>query len=447
MARNNNGDVLPPPLLPNPPPPGGAPAQPRGGGGGNRRRGQRPRRNNAPAPQTAALRPGRQINDVPADRSDPLWSTGLVSDDLKPEPNTLYIYSGFEGLMSIVSVLHASYSASSVGYARVMTEAALAYYCACFCWYRAMYLCQGNGLRLSPDETAFIIQFCSLRLEAPALLAQYLSGFGNTRYPSGRDVRFRVPDRPAYVSTPRVRGWFGRVAAATQMWYSQYPCLAVFASRLVADVSTEDYSREWNFPTRVRPAEPGAGNPTSSLIGYGGRSRLSAAQRSFLESAGIVNGEAFPSVNGTFALNIDLLHAVQGELAAVRSLRLLPVSDSLAGSRAHLTLVEHVNEFAHMDPSVRLNCLFRLPTELIWPASAFRYRVMHAVDRLTDDSNVPWCIYTFEARFADRWAGYANEGNALRVMEPEMFGMVEFQSTPYLIISRLEAIERGLAIA
>lgn len=101
---------------------------------------------------------------------------------------------------------------------------------------------------------------------------------GNTRVPSGRDIRFRLPNRPPLVRTQNTPGWFGRVSPETQGWYSSYPCLALYASKVLADLDPGEYARHWDFPQEIVPEAPGGEGPSLSLLGYSNRSRLSITE-------------------------------------------------------------------------------------------------------------------------------------------------------------------------
>ena len=454
MADNNDRGILPLPLLPVPHPQ----AAGRGGGrgGARRRQGRRPAGNadvnvrpprvNMPGgPPTGPPRPMHLATESTPDRNDPLWTTGLGGAELQPMPNTEYVYSTFEALPRVTSVLHTAYVTASSAYSRRITESAMAYYCACASWYRALSLQHQNSLLLTTDEERFVEQYSALQLEIPMLLAHYLAGFGNTRVPSGRDIRFRMPDRPDYIHTDNVRGWFGRVDEDTQEWYSQYPCLAVYAARLQAEVASQ-WTRSWQLPAEIRPNLLGGVGPSTAFIGYGRGARPSRAQIAYLEGLGVIEGEPFVSVNGTFPLNVELLMAIQGELRQVDKLKLSRVPSGIVGSQAQLGRVVIEDELAPLaDKAAVLETPYRLPNELSFPASAFCYRVFHDYESWTPQQTAPWCIWTYTPDGVDVFGGMIAEVNTLRDHEPKFLNISEFRTTPYLLRARLEALERALA--
>ena len=439
------------------PPPQQAPAAGgRGQGGGNRRRrgggrGQRAdanvaplRQTNLPVPTGAPPRPTHLATTSTPERNDPLWTSGVAGAELQPMPNVEYVYSSAEALMDVTSVIHSDYSTASSGYAHRVPESALAYYCATLVWSRMLSLHISNGLPFAEAEARFVEQVASLQLEAPLLLAYYLSGFGNTRVPSGRDIRFRMIDR-AYLSSNGFGCWFGQVSPETQSLYQNYPCLAVFFSRMLASLDSST-QRWWSLPDSISPGIPGAIRPSLALLGYGPRENLSPQQVGFLASSQIYPDEPIISSNTSFPLNISLLMAVHRELKAVGSLKLSPVPTGILGSQAQLgritlegearvPLVEHPATFESP---------YAMPPEVSFAASAFGYRIYHAVDELGTDSVAPWCVWIYQPSSASLWLDFAVVGNQLRDSEPQLLQISEFRTTPYLMRARLEALEQAL---
>lgn len=455
------------PLLPLPPQAqaldGGAPQHRRQG---NARQG-RPRRNNrgggqgdgAPR-QGPRVGPPRQVGAAPPppgpprpaylattstpERNDPLWVNSLAGSELQPMPNMEYVQSGCEALPTVTSVIHTSCVAASPGYARRVPESALAYYCAVTTYARLLQLHMENGLMVSSDEERFVEQVRSLSLELPLLLAHYLAGFGNTRVPSGRDIRFRMRERSYTAIEGNSSGWFGQVSVDTQPLYQNYPCLAVYASRLQQDVSRDEYVRNWNVPVAIRPAGSGNSFPSISMLGYSWRGRLTEAQRGFVEMQEIFNDEAFPSANPELPLSINLLLAVQNELNAVATLKRSPAPVSIVGSQAQLGIITVENELAPIiEKTSVLETAYRMPQEISFSASAFTYRVKHAVERLVPGSDAPWVVWKLP--MCDARDELAEVGNQFREYEPEFIQLAEFRTTPYLVRARLEALEQALS--
>ncbi|MCD7451009.1 hypothetical protein HAX54_009277 [Datura stramonium] len=204
--------------------------------GGNNAQPPRPPRADAQHPRNAGPPPPQHLATVSTpEKNDPLWTTGLGDSEL------------CEVLPQLIQVMHLSLTAASTGYARRIPESALSYYAA----------------------------VCTTYPGVSPLLAYYLAGFGNTRVPSGRDIKFRLADRPNYIASGNVSGWFGRVTAETQLLYASYPCLVVHAARVLVDVNPAEYARHWDFPQDISPDIVGALRPSSACLGYAPRARLS----------------------------------------------------------------------------------------------------------------------------------------------------------------------------
>lgn len=424
----------------------------RGGRGRGRGRGNAPAAAGAgqptlPPPNGAPI-PQRLATRSTPEKNDPLWSTGLAGLSVKPKAGTLFICPGAEALPTLSAVLQSSYVAASPGYGRRVSSSMLAYYCAALTWHRMLWLHQQNGFTLRREEERYIEQIAKRAYEPPALLAQYLAGFGNTRVPNGRDVRFCLRDRPAHVRAGNVRGWWGAVSATTQPLYQNYPCLAVYAARILASME-DDTSPWWMLPEAMRPnpeALPNGLRPSEAMLGYGPRDRMSPERLEFLQVAKILPGDAFPSLNYDLSLSLDLLDAVQVELRNVDKLKLSPMPMLLLGSQAQLAQVFVLSELDGVGEHV-LECNFPLPDELAFPASAFIYRRVHAVAALTgEEGDVPWCIYKHAegAATATAWYPLAAVGNALRTEEPPFLANTLYHTTNFIVKSMLEALEVSL---
>lgn len=450
MALPPNQGLLPPPAL------APAPAVPGGRGRGNRgRRGRGrtrtddvnvrpPRQPQLQPPPAGPPRPQYLATTATPERNDPLWSTGVAGSELQPMPNVEYVYSGAEVLPTLTSVLHASCVSLSPGYSQRVPESALAYYCAVLTFARMLQLQAANSLEVSADEERFVEQVASLQLQAPLLLAHYLSGFGNTRVPSGRDVRFRMRNRPGYARTDAIRGWFGRVSPETQVLYQNYPCLAVYAARLQAELNIQA-PRRWALPLAIQPVEAGGLGASSSLLGYAPKANISPGQVSFLEASELYHDEEFASVNPSLPLNISILISVQNELQRIEQLRLSALPTSVVGSQAQLGRIFYDDELVPLAarPAV-FECPYQMPVEISFAASAFGYRIHHAIDYVGDEDVAPWVIWRYHP--GDAWLPYVEAGNTLRGGEPDFLAISEYRTTPYLVRARLEALEAALTL-
>lgn len=379
-------------------------------------------------------------------KNDPLWIPGLSRSELHPLSNINYIYPGAEALPTLTSVLHCSYTVASPGYNHRISESMLSYYCAALTWFRMLWLQQRNGFTLQPEEQRYVEQIASRGYEPPALLAHYLKGFGNTRLPSGPDIRFRLRDRPNLVHTGGIHGWFGLVDATTQPLYQNYPCLAVYANRILAGLHPTETDVWWTLPKAIRPTLAGGVRPSKAMLGYGPRETLSTDMKMVLQSAMVFHGENFPSVNHDISLNMDLLDIIQGELRQVDKLKLPPMPMLLMGSQAQLALIKVEGELKGFKEHV-MECAVKIPNEVTFAASAFPYRVVHAVTSLTSrEEEVPWLVYKYREgqASAQAWNHVAATGNACRTSEPPLLGLSEFWTTPYSVWSRLDAMDRFL---
>ncbi|KAL9689412.1 hypothetical protein QQ045_009797 [Rhodiola kirilowii] len=451
IMNNRNRQQDAPPLLPLPPQPPlpdpcQQPADHQAGGRGHRRNDdpqiRPPRIPNLQRP-VEAPRPRHLATVGTPERNDPLWTTGLAGVELRPMPNVEYIYPGAEALPQVINVIHATCTSASTSYNLRVPECALAYYCAVATYTRMLRLQAANSLPVTTDEERFVEQVDSLQLEVPLLLAHYLAGFGNTRVPSGRNIRFRMLARPEYVSTDNVSGWFGRVSQQTQALYQNYPCLAVFASRLLAEVD-EQADRRWTLPLEVVPAEGGGLGASPSLLGYTVKRPVPRGHVGFLEETGIAPDEPFETSNSSLPLNISLLIAVQNELSTIQNFKLSPMPTIQLGSQAQLGLITIEDELTPIaDKPAVLECTYEMPNEISFSASAFCYRVNHALDKIDEGNLVtPWVVWRFHP--GPEWVRFALEGNAFRGREPDVLAITEFRTTPYLVRARLKALERAL---
>ncbi|KAH1030580.1 hypothetical protein J1N35_042754 [Gossypium stocksii] len=348
----------------------------RGGGHPPRRRGprvehqQQQRRPVIPdlEPRTGPPRPAfLQTGNTP-ERNDPLWTTGVAGAEMMPVHEAQYVYSSFEALPHVTSCV------------------------------------KGNALFLSHDEERFVEQVSALQLHPPLLLAHYLSGVGNTRVPSGRDIRFRLPNRPPLVRTQNTPGWFGRVSPDTQGWYSSYPCLAVYASKVLADLDPGEYARHWDFPQEIVPEALGGGRPLSFSSG--------------------------------------------SELDAASGMKTSPLPTLLLGSQAQLGRVFFEDELtAVANKAAVFKCAYKLPAEISFAATTFCYRVVHDTDQLNEMLvDPPWVVWRFRAGQRENTIyEYAIRANQWRDHEPSFLNLSAFTTTSYLLKARLQAFNRALS--
>lgn len=156
------------------------------------------------------------------------------------------------------------------------------------------------------------------------MLNSYLSGFGNIVNNDGREFKcsFR-PFEAIQSAIDESSGWFGRVDADTHYLYMEYPCLAVFMSRIQNDLAVtidpENNNVDWDLPGDIAPLEEDSGHPTQNLLGYHSSVVLHRDQRTFLNESGMDDEGVFFSNNNSLPLFLDLLINIQTELDHIPS--------------------------------------------------------------------------------------------------------------------------------
>jgi hypothetical protein len=134
---------------------------------------------------------------------------------MQPCPGVHYLHPVCEALTDIISVCYSTLTSYCAGYSMRLPECFFGYYCAVACYWRFFYLHIKNGLMVTDSELSFMHQVKSLHLEVPPLIAHYLTGFGNTTFPSSRDIMLCTRKVPSYCNASILPGWFGRVSADT----------------------------------------------------------------------------------------------------------------------------------------------------------------------------------------------------------------------------------------
>ncbi|KAJ1376560.1 hypothetical protein SESBI_49807, partial [Sesbania bispinosa] len=171
----------------------------------------------------------------------------------------------------------------------------------------------------------------------------------------------------------------------------------------------------WNFPEEIQPDLPFGIRPSTACIGYGPRERLSIDQRTFLEINNIL-GKPFHSDKRALPLCQSVLFSVGNELAAA-GIKLSPCPTALVGSQAQLGLVTISEELVPINnKTLSFKCPYQMPSEISFSASAFMYRVNHAVEDLRPGLkiNIPWCVWHYDSQhYDDRWSDFGFQGNQL----------------------------------
>ncbi|XP_063701966.1 uncharacterized protein LOC134832012 isoform X1 [Culicoides brevitarsis] len=289
----------------------------------------------------------------------------------------------------------------------LVSESAFAYYCAVVVYNRILHLRKMNGEVLTTDEMKFIKQVDALNLRVPCLLQCYIAGMGNVTIQEGHiREKFRFKTHPiTYVTAAdSSMGWFGRVAAETHFLYQKYPCLTVFAKRIVEEVGFEKgNSPVWNLPEDIAPANEEAGFPSENLLGYGPLQPLRASQKIFLKRCGI-SEPRFPTANDTFCLCLKLLSEIRRELVAEKQLKLF--SSKIHGENGSVAQLPYhrLTEIPKSDMQsdiapieadgpFRQFSKYRFPNALHVASLKFQYQIECVVKN--DGPNL-WSIYDFD---------------------------------------------------
>lgn len=399
-------------------------------------------------PMSVAFAPRNSVNSPTMERNDPLWSTVQGGEVYVPIPAPCYFYPGAEVLPQLVSVMHAANVSLCSGWARRVPECVFGYFVAVTTWHRMLWLERANGFLLSRDESQFVDSVAALGLRIPRLLAHFLSGFGNVRIPSGREARFRLLERPAYRRAGRVTGFFGRVSAETQPLYQNYPCLGVYALRILESLN-QNVHGDWTLPAEVAPVNMGGGvGPSNAMLGFGPREPLSNEHTRFLFAVGITDQAAdFPSCNRRLPICNALLAAVMTELDHVNGITLDPLPMAQMGSQAQLSFAVYQSELALMyEHFASSRSHTQVPVEVSHYAKSFIYRVYHACDDIEEGEALvaPWCVWSYNRDYAEDWWPLVNAGNACRDLEPRLLNDEQFQTSAYSVRSCLLVLELSL---
>lgn len=380
--------------------------------------------------------------------NDPLFKEAWFPDpgtELAPEAKELEVYPSCESLPVIIDVLYTEAVASKQSFSKRVCHSAFAYYCATLAYGRLLTISSANQDELSYRETQFIKQVEQGHYIVPTLLSTYLSGFGNTTIPSGRDVKFKMKKPDEFLTAVALPGWFGRVDNQTHFLYKHYPCLAVYAYRILCDIAApvedeepgeeEDIPDErWDLPQDVRCQAQGCGRPTENLLGWRRSERLSHEKRTFLELSGIYEGE-FPVNNRAISFSNTLMHAVSTELKEIDRLNFSEVSAIPLGSQGQLVF----DIFSRAEPivEIRQETYSNSLTGPLGPTSfiggSFVYRTKHAIDR----GRKVWSVYDF-GRFAHVPQNWTDTINALRVDEPDDINFARFRTRPFYVLNRVK---------
>jgi hypothetical protein len=194
------------------------------------------------------------------------------------------------------------------------------------------------------------------------------------------------------------------------------------------------------FPAEIQPIIAGGLCPSLVCIVYGPCENLSRDQHYLLDANGVRIGELFPSSNCCLPLNISLLFGICTMLYAQSGFQLLPLHETFVGTVGQicLTIIEDDHE--------TLTSSHFIPGDICFPASAFTFRVHHAVEEAAKEEipQQPWVVWKFGKNAPDDWAQLTAVGNSFCEGQPEILAFKGFTTTPYQIHSRLKALKTAL---
>lgn len=241
------------------------------------------------------------------------------------------IYPEATGMTALIEAQHVQLSAASVNMRRSISQSMFAYYAACLIWRRMLVVSAERFQVLTPDEIAFIDR--TKEYHPPGALGAYISGIGNTGYVGGfSDYKMDIL-KPTYTAAARdiLPGYFGQIRHNAAK-YANYPCISVFAQRIMQDLNHQAADTGWDLPANTRYA----GHPINrSCLGYAPTISLDTAAKGTLALCGITS-TYFPYELNTIALSVRLMNEVQAWINEIKDINTVSLPTSLDGSRGQL---------------------------------------------------------------------------------------------------------------
>lgn len=212
---------------------------------------------------------------VPAGQYLSKVSTELSNDPLSekayfPSPSSAFmetaskeeVYSGANVLPTLQDETYNQVCSVNPSYAKSVPKCAHDYYVGVLTYARLVKLHVHNGGSVSHDESLFLTRISEYGFTVPKSISLFLSGFGETKIPSGRIVFFGMA-KPQLESgvIPLgegrqivIPGYFGAIIQNLGA-YSSYPCLGIYAQRILQDLVhplVQPLSLEWDLPADMR---------------------------------------------------------------------------------------------------------------------------------------------------------------------------------------------------
>jgi hypothetical protein len=330
-----------------------------------------------------------------------------------------------------------------------------AYYCALQWVYRIWSLETRNFGSPTFEVTEFLRICEELNFEIPDPIATFIRGIGNITSVESDAMLFSVEELTpsTFVTADGVNGWYGRVTRANHYLYQWYPCLAVYAKKICADIAGVE---GWDLPAEIRPQETAHGLPTPNLPGYRPVDRMSPEMQRNLTSS-LITATAFPSVNNNFPINLDLLTTVRSHLLPVNKFKLtIATTFETHGSLGQVLYVTTPPAYIYTgEPFVSStligNCGSRLDGRESYGASSIIYRfeaetIKNRAENLVNN----WCIYSFDNYTAVPAHWIASANNLFQLPSINMrskLNVSSFSTARYEAIGRLSIMVDRAAIA
>lgn len=320
-------------------------------------RAPRPKTNIAPSKPkvsfTAFPTPGAYLSKTPSALSnDPLATNAYFpspSEELRPVADRQKVFSGCEVLPAISKETYNQISAKSPNYKKVVPQSAHDYYIAVMTYARLLTLHEQNSGYVSYDEKEFLNSvFVNGAVDGsypiPFSVSLYLSGLGNTGLPAGRDINFGF-DKPDLVISDenQLPGYFGDIDVQMGR-YSTYPCLAVYAQRMMQDLQftglapAQRINPAWDLPADMASVD----HPINqNCLGYLPAQVIPFSQMECFQNANITPHD-FETKNPSIPLNINVLNYVAAKMIAVQNMgyKLATIPTTVHGSVGQLCYEE-----------------------------------------------------------------------------------------------------------
>uniref|UniRef100_A0AB38Z1R1 Coat protein n=1 Tax=Tapera partitivirus TaxID=3078417 RepID=A0AB38Z1R1_9VIRU len=345
------------------------------------------------------------------------------------------IYSGATLLPAIQDETYNQMCATNPSYTKCVPKCAHDYYLGILAYSRFLKLHSANGGRINPEEGLFVTQVSEFDFKVPKSFSLFLSGFGNTKIPSGRDIHFAMVKPSTSVGqvthgeaeVNEIPGYFGAIMEILGA-YSSYPCPGVYAQRILQDLlhpPNEPNPKDWDLPVGFRAEN----KPINyNCLGYSPSVRLSSEHRHFLSSAG-VSKDRFDFGSDVVPVLYELMNAVHMKLMSTR-MTLHSFSTSTNGSTGQLPteIVESQSSKRAVGAKYIAKTSIDLPAAQGFLGSSFLYNVCKS----SENDYVVKSLMPVKYKADDTVDPPAREGlNLLYTLTTEMVKLESYETISY----------------